>query len=269
MECAGNGRAHVEPHVVSQPWLLEAVGTARWSGVPVASLLEEVGVLGGAIECSSPASTAASRGRGAGLRAEPAARRCSSRRRAPGVRGQRRPAPAAARVPAPAGRPRLVRDDEREVALAHHVVDAPFDGYQMRQAYRVRHEEDEGRARSAASPRARSWCRPGIPEFLTRARSWAGACEWSAVPGRRPEIVAVRRPADGGATWARGRARRADPGPLGVAPVALRLDAQPGEHELCCRARDASGNEQPLEPAWNVGGYVNNAVQRVAVTVTP
>lgn len=38
-----------------------------------------------------------------------------------------------------------------------------------------------------------------------------------------------------------------------------------GEHELCCRARDAAGNEQPLEPQWNLGGYANNAVQRAAV----
>ena len=30
MEFAGNGRVPIEPHVVSQPWLLEAVGTARW-----------------------------------------------------------------------------------------------------------------------------------------------------------------------------------------------------------------------------------------------
>src|SRR6266566_1352540 len=27
MECAGNGRVTMEPHVTSQPWLLEAVGT--------------------------------------------------------------------------------------------------------------------------------------------------------------------------------------------------------------------------------------------------
>ena len=39
MECAGNGRARFEPHVVSQPWLLEAVGTAEWTGVPVRDLL--------------------------------------------------------------------------------------------------------------------------------------------------------------------------------------------------------------------------------------
>src|SRR5215204_3733975 len=32
MECAGNGRARLDPRPVSQPWLLEAVGTARWRG---------------------------------------------------------------------------------------------------------------------------------------------------------------------------------------------------------------------------------------------
>ena len=50
MECAGNGRARLEPHVVSQPWLLEAVGNAEWTGVPVASLLEEAGVADDALE---------------------------------------------------------------------------------------------------------------------------------------------------------------------------------------------------------------------------
>jgi hypothetical protein len=44
-------------------------------------------------------------------------------------------------------------------------------------------------------------------------------------------------------------------------------DAQPGEHELCCRARDAAGNVQPVAADWNVGGYANTSVQRVLVTV--
>jgi sulfane dehydrogenase subunit SoxC len=44
--------------------------------------------------------------------------------------------------------------------------------------------------------------------------------------------------------------------------------AEPGDHELVCRARDTAGNVQPLEPEWNVGGYANNAVQRIPVTVT-
>src|SRR5947209_9106666 len=46
MECAGNGRALLEPHVVSQPWLQEAVGTGRWRGVALAALLEQAGLRG-------------------------------------------------------------------------------------------------------------------------------------------------------------------------------------------------------------------------------
>jgi hypothetical protein len=41
----------------------------------------------------------------------------------------------------------------------------------------------------------------------------------------------------------------------------------PGEHELCSRATDAAGNVQPLEPPWDLTGFGNNAVQRVAVRV--
>jgi hypothetical protein len=44
-------------------------------------------------------------------------------------------------------------------------------------------------------------------------------------------------------------------------------DATPGDHELSCRASDASGRAQPLKGTWNVGGYGNNSVHRVGVTV--
>ncbi len=50
MECAGNGRALIEPHVFSQPWLQEAVGTARWRGTPLRGLLAEAGVTEDAVE---------------------------------------------------------------------------------------------------------------------------------------------------------------------------------------------------------------------------
>jgi sulfane dehydrogenase subunit SoxC len=43
--------------------------------------------------------------------------------------------------------------------------------------------------------------------------------------------------------------------------------AEPGRHVLACRARDEAGNAQASEPRWNVGGYANNEVQRVVVTV--
>jgi hypothetical protein len=34
MECAGNGRALLSPRPISQPWLVEAIGTAEWSRHP-------------------------------------------------------------------------------------------------------------------------------------------------------------------------------------------------------------------------------------------
>src|SRR4051795_3142258 len=43
-ECAGNGRALLQPRALSQPWLTEAVGTAEWGGTPLAPLLAEAGV---------------------------------------------------------------------------------------------------------------------------------------------------------------------------------------------------------------------------------
>src|SRR6185437_13267482 len=50
MECAGNGRARLDPRPVSQPWLLEAVGTADWTGTPLAPLLQEAGVSRDAVD---------------------------------------------------------------------------------------------------------------------------------------------------------------------------------------------------------------------------
>ena len=50
LECAGNGRALLSPRSLSQPWLLEAVGTAEWTGTPLAPLLREAGLAPDATE---------------------------------------------------------------------------------------------------------------------------------------------------------------------------------------------------------------------------
>jgi len=46
-------------------------------------------------------------------------------------------------------------------------------------------------------------------------------------------------------------------------------EARPGEHELACRATDAHGARQPLEPPWDLSGFGNNGVQKLSVTVRP
>jgi DMSO/TMAO reductase YedYZ molybdopterin-dependent catalytic subunit len=148
------------------------------------------------------------------------------------------------------------------------VVDGPFAGYQQAQAYRFRRDEDdEGTPITRMAPRA-LMIPPGIPDFFTRARRVAsGPCtlEGRAWSGHGA-IAAVDVSTDGGVTWA--PARLEEQGSASAwCGWTFDWEATPGEHVLSCRARDDTGNEQPLEPEWNVGGYVNNAVQRVSTVV--
>jgi DMSO/TMAO reductase YedYZ molybdopterin-dependent catalytic subunit len=270
MECAGNGRAHVEPHVVSQPWLLEAIGTARWRGTPVGPLLEEAGIRGGAVEVLF---TGLDRGVEGGEEQDYA----RSLPLAEVLAGDAILAYEINGVPLPPqhGFPlRLLVPGWYGMTSVKWlaritVLDSPFDGYQMRHSYRLRQEEEE-----SGEPLARIQVRalmvpPGIPDYLTRLRVvTAGGCvlEGRAWSGDA-EVAAVEISTDGGVTWV-----EADLAPSSLGRWAWRAwrfewEAAPGEYELCCRARDARGTAQPLEPPWNVGGYANNAVQRVVVTV--
>ncbi len=270
MECAGNGRAHVEPHVVSQPWLLEAVGTASWRGVSVASLLEEAGVSEGAVEALF---TGLDRG------VEGGEEQVYARSLPVGelLDGDALLAYEVNGIPLPPqhGYPlRLVVPGWYGMTsvkwLSRITLRAePFDGYQMRHSYRLRQEEDEpGEPITRMAPRS-LMVPPGIPEYLSRDRLVeAGPCEisgraWSG----EAEISGVDVSTDGGDSWAPAELDSGGLGRWAWRSWRFSWDAQSGEHELCCRARDSAGNEQPLEAPWNVGGYMNNAVQRVAVTV--
>jgi DMSO/TMAO reductase YedYZ molybdopterin-dependent catalytic subunit len=271
MECAGNGRALIEPHVVSQPWLLEAVGTASWRGTRVGPLLEEAGLLEGA---SDVLFTGLDRGVEGGEEQEYA----RGLPLAELLEGDALLAYEVNGVPLPPqhGFPlRLLVPGWYGMTsvkwLARvSVLDAPFDGYQMRHSYRLRLEEDEeGEPLSRIRPRS-LMIPPGIPDFGTRIRIvQAGPCTlqgraWSG----EAELAAVDVSTDGGGTWAEAELGESSLGRWAWRPWSFEWLATPGEHELCCRARDAAGREQPLEPAWNLGGYANNAVQRVPVTVT-
>ncbi len=271
MECAGNGRARIEPHVVSQPWLLDAVGTARWRGALLAPLLEEAGMRGGAVEVLF---TGLDRGVEGGEEQDYA-------RSLPLSEVLEGDALLAYEVngvalPPQHGFPlRLVVPGWYGMTSVKWLarvtaIDEPFEGYQMSHSYRLRQEEDE-----AGVPLARIQARalmvpPGLPEFLTRSRIVpAGRCElegraWSG----EAAIAGVEVSTDGGETWGEAELVSDSLGRWAWRTWRFVWNAAPGDYELCCRARDEAGNTQPLEPQWNVGGYANNAVQRVAVTVT-
>lgn len=270
MECAGNGRARIKPHVVNQPWLLEAVGTARWTGTPLAPLLEECGI-------SESATDVVFTGLDRGVQGGEEHDYARSLSLDEALRDDVILAYEINGVPLPPqhGSPlRLLVPGWYGMTsvkwLARiEVTDTPHDGYQMRRAYRMRqHPDEDGDPLSRIAVRS-LLVPPGIPEYLTRSRiveagqhvlrgrAWSG----------QAEVAGVEISADGGSTWAEAELEPATLGRWAWRAWSFTWDAVPGEHELCCRARDAAGNEQPLEPQWNLGGYANNAVQRVSVMV--
>jgi sulfane dehydrogenase subunit SoxC len=270
LECAGNGRALIEPRPISQPWLQGAVGTAEWTGTPLASLLEEAGV---AAEAKEIVFSGLDRGIQDDLehayeRSLPVA---EARREeillAYEINGQALPPqhgfPLRLIVPGWYGMTHV------KWLRSITAVDEPFKGWQQDVAYHVREsEEEQGEPVTRIKPRS-LMVPPGIPEFLSRTRYLAPgprALEGRAWSGWAP-VARVEFSADGGSTWA--DATLAEP----LADFAWRgwsytWEATPGEHELCCRATDEAGNVQPHTPEWNWDGVCNNAVQRVKVVVS-
>jgi DMSO/TMAO reductase YedYZ molybdopterin-dependent catalytic subunit len=268
MECAGNGRARLDPRPVSQPWLLEAVGTARWRGTPLRPLLEEAGV-GDAVEVLL---TGLDRGVEGGE--EQAFQRALPLEEA--LRDEVLLAYEMNGAPLPPqhGFPlRLVVPGWYGMTNVKwleriELVDTPFAGYQNSWSYRLRQAEDEeGVPLDRMQPRS-LMAPPGVPDFMTRDRTVAAGevvLEGRAWSGLAP-VDRVEVSTDGGETWAPAELEPAGE-PWAWRGWSYRWDAEPGEHVLCCRARDEAGNDQPREPPWNLGGYANNAVQAVRVTV--
>jgi sulfane dehydrogenase subunit SoxC len=268
MECAGNGRALLEPHVVSQPWLSEAVGNAEWTGVPVRDVVEEAGADDRAIEVLF---TGLDRGVEGGIeqsyqRSLPLDEALDGPLLAYAVNGV--PLPPQHGFPLRLLVPGWYGMTSVKWLASLELLDEPFAGYQQAVGYRMRaHEDDPGTPVTRIMPRA-LMAPPGIPDFMSRRRHLeVGPC---TLEGRAwsgwGTIESVEVSVDGGATWA--------PAELGDEPPpgawrgwTFAWDAQPGEHELCARASDAAGNRQPVSADWNVGGYANTSVQRVPVTV--
>jgi sulfane dehydrogenase subunit SoxC len=270
LECAGNGRALLAgARPVSQPWFSEAVGTAAWRGTPLAPLLEEAGVVNGAREVVF---TGLDRGVEGGV--EQSFERSLSLDVALGgdllLAYEMNGAPLLPQHGFPL---RLVVPGW--YGMTHvkwltriTVVDEPFTGYQQTHAYVMRRgDEDPGEPLTRIYPRA-LMIPPGLPEFPTRDRTLAAGrvtIEGRAWSGWAP-VAAVDVSTDGGTRWA---PAELDPAGSRWAWRGWRFEweAEPGERVLCCRARDEAGNEQPNEADWNVGGYANNGIQRVPLTV--
>lgn len=269
-ECAGNGRTLFDTRPVSQPWLLEAVGTGEWTGTPLAPLLREAGVQDGTAEVLFTALD-----RGVEGDQEQAYERSLPIDEAMrddvllvyAMNGQpllpQHGAPLRLLVPGWYGMTN-VKWLSRITALAE-----PHQGYQNVVGYRMRTDPD-GAGRAVTRIRVRSlMAPPGIPSFPERERILVAGpvtLEGRAWSGSGP-IERVEVSVDGCATWTDARLEPS-PAPFAWHRWTFEWTATPGEHELACRATDSAGATQPMEPEFNLGGYENNAIHRVSVTAT-
>jgi DMSO/TMAO reductase YedYZ molybdopterin-dependent catalytic subunit len=269
LECAGNGRALLEPRPVSQPWLTEAVGTGEWTGVPLRVVLEQAGLGDDVVEVLF---TGLDRGIEGGV--DQLYQRSLPVTEALGEDALLAYELNGEPLPPQHGYPlRLVIAGWYGMAHvkwlgAITALTEPFDGYQQAVGYRL--YDADG---AAGAPVTRMLPRsltvpPGVPDFMTRerlldagrqvltGRAWSG---WGPV-------VRVEVSLDGGATW--DDAQLDDPlDERAWRGWSYAWEAAPGAYVISSRATDAAGNAQPLEPPWNLKGYANNAVERVPVTV--
>ena len=267
LECAGNGRAGMSPRYPSMPWIHGAVGTADWTGVSLRAVLETAGMRDGPGEV---AFIGADHGFDAGVEHDYG----RSLARAEALRDEVLVAWAMNGQPLlpQHGAPlRLVVPGWYGMAsvkwLARiEVLAGAYDGFQQVVGYHYRKAPGEPGVPIRRMKVRALMVAPGMPDFYTRrrlaergthritGRAWSGSSE----------VVRVEFSVDG--AW---RDAALDPWVPGHAWRGWRCEwpAQPGEHLLACRATDALGNVQPMEPDWNMSGMGNNAVQTVALTV--
>jgi DMSO/TMAO reductase YedYZ molybdopterin-dependent catalytic subunit len=269
MECAGNGRALFAPRRISQPWLLDAIGNAEWTGTPLRSILQEAGV-------SNDAAEIVFTGLDQGVEGDQIQYYQRSLTVDEAMRDEvllvyemnGEPLPPQHGYPL-----RLLKPGWYGMASVKwldriEAVAEPFQGYQMMRAYRYAQSAD-GPGEAVNVIRARAlMIPPGIPDFMTRERlvnagpvaltgkAWAG----------HGGVSRVEVSVDSGATWSEAELGETQ-SPYAWRSWTFVWNATPGEYTLYVRATDADGNMQPVDQQWNFGGYGNNGVQRVHVVV--
>ncbi|MGZ6124349.1 MAG: molybdopterin-dependent oxidoreductase [Myxococcales bacterium] len=244
-ECAGNGRALMDPTGPGEQWLTGAVSSAQWTGPSLRSVIElsdtavEVvftGADGGRYQRSLPREVAM----------DPATLLAFE------MNGER--------IPARFGGPvRLVVPGWYGMASVKWVgrieaVEEPFQGEFQTRHYIYAPGVPVTRMKiKSVFAEIPHWVPTGIPVRISGV-AWGG----EGVARVDVEVGGDRR-----------RARLAGPA-LPHAWRRFELDwtpKVPGRYLLGCRATDTAGHPQPDEAEWNPLGYAYNAVQRLTVTV--
>ena len=262
-ECAGNHRTTLSPLPPGEPWQGGAVSTGRFTGVPLAAVLEKAGLDPGAVEVLA----AGADGGPVGGRE---ARFARSLPRAKALEADTLLAlemngePLRAAHGAPV---RLVVPGWYGMAsvkwLARiEALAAPFRGYFQAERYVFLEQGQpaepvtEMRVKSVFSSPAPGAAVDTAP-LLVRGFAWSGSAR----------IAKVEVAFAGGGEWAPARLVGLEEWHAWRAWELRWTPPWRGRHVLRCRATDEAGNVQPDVPRWNALGYGANGVQSLTVEV--
>ncbi len=267
-QCAGNSRGFFEPRVAGGQLANGAMGNARWKGVPLKALLAKAGVQAGAVQVSfkgldrpvlpeTPAFVKALDIDHA-LDGEVMVAYAMNGEDLPWLNGY----PIRLVVPGYYGTYWMKHLNEITV------LDAPFDGFWMKAAYRIPDDAcactEPGKAPARTVPIGRFDVRSFLTNIEDGATVAANKVRGIAFDGGTG-ISDVVVSADGGKSWVTASLGE-DLGKYSFRKWTTRLTLPLGKHRLMVRAANRARQSQPLEPLWNPAGYMRNVVEVTNVT---
>ena len=259
LECAGNGRAFLEPPAPGEQWKLGAVSTATWTGVTLRTLFEPAGLSDRTIEILF---RGADSGEPAGL-GHPG-RRITFERSLPVERAIADDVLVAYAmngqpIPIEHGAPfRLVVPTWYGMAsvkwLAEIVaIEERFRGFYQADRYVIGDQPLRTIRPRAVITAPLDAIRAGTV-VTVHGYAWSG----------QALVARVELSVDGGATWRETMLGPAD-SPAAWREWTVEWTPLAGRHTLLARATDRSGDMQPVTQRRNALGYENNAAQPVWV----
>lgn len=274
LQCAGNRRrelAAVRPIEGEIPWDAEAVGTAVWTGVPLAEVLRAAGVraAGRHVHFLGLDTVAASdQGFGGSIPVEKATG--PEVLLAYDMNGS--PLLPVHGFPLRVVVPGYIGARSVKWLRSISVAAEPSKNYFQAHAYKL--FPPHVQARTVDWDAGVTLTEPSVSAVICVPRE--GQCVRAgrlsttgyAFAGGGRQVASVEVSADGGVHWEQARlVGEAHPWTWRFWEASLHL--QPGRQQIIVRAKDSTGAGQPPDPAavWNFKGYVNNAWHRVAVEV--